>query len=76
MKPVRLEPTLENLALAVDLFCASIETKTLPSINSPCHHMVRWLVDDNGTKTSRKKTRLKHRKPKVDWMDEVTEIEL
>jgi len=72
MKPVRLEPTLENLALAVDLFCASIETGTLPSINSPCHHMARWLVDDSGMKTSRKRTRLKHRKPKVDWMDEAT----
>lgn len=64
MKPVRLEPTLENLTLAVDLFCASIETKTLPSINSPCHHMARWLVDDSGMKTNRKRTRLKHRKPK------------
>lgn len=64
MKPVRLEPTLENLALAVDLFCASIETGTLPSIDSPYHHMARWLVDDFGMKTSRKRTRLKHRKPK------------
>jgi hypothetical protein len=75
MKPVRLEPTPENLALAVDLFCASIETGTLPGINSPCHHMARWLVDDSGMKTSRKRTRLKCRKPKVDWMDEVTKIE-
>ena len=64
MKPVRLEPTLENLALAVDLFCASIETGTLPSIDSPCHHMARWLVDDSGMKIARKRTRLKHRKPK------------
>jgi hypothetical protein len=64
MNPIRLEPTPENLALAADLFCASIETKTLPSINSPFHHMVRWLVDDSGMKTGRKKTRLKHRKPK------------
>lgn len=67
MKPVRLEPTLENLALAVDLFCACVETRTLPSANSPYHHMARWLVDDSGWKSQRKKTRLKHRKPKVDW---------
>ena len=72
MKPIRLEPTLENFVVMTDLLCACIESGLVPDINSPCHHMARWLVDDSGMKTSRKRTRLKHRKPKVDWMDEPT----
>lgn len=60
---VRLRPTKGNLVVMVDLLCALIETGIMPSINSPLHHTARWLVDDSGHKPSRRRTRLKHRKP-------------
>ncbi len=61
---VRIKPTPENLALMVDIFCASIESGILPAVNSPVHHAARWLVDDSGHKHKRIRTRLKHLKPK------------
>lgn len=60
---VRLPPTPENLALMVDILCAAIETRTLPAVNSPCHHTARWLVDDSSHKPKRQRTRLQYRKP-------------
>ena len=60
---VRLRPTKDNLALMVDMFCAMIEARSLPVINSPAHHAARWLVNDSGLKSKRRRTRLKHRKP-------------
>jgi hypothetical protein len=63
---VRLQPTRDNLVIMVDLFCAIIETQIMPSVNSPLHHTARWLVDDYcGHKPKRKRTRLKHRKPRA-----------
>jgi hypothetical protein len=64
MKNVRLTPNRKAFLAMLDLFCAVTETRLLPAVNSPLHHTLRWLVDDAGHKSRRRKTRLKHRKPR------------
>ena len=56
----------EEYVLMVDVFCACIETKTLPAINSPCHLKAREFVDKSGFKFKRKRTPL----PKVKEVKE------
>jgi len=66
MKPfaARLEPTRENFLVMLDLLCALIEAGIIPAKNSPLHHSARWLVDDAGHKSNRRKTRLSKNKPR------------
>lgn len=61
----RLDPTPENMALMIDTFCAGIEHGIWPVPNSEVHHMARWLVADSGFQFRRKRTRLKHRRPRI-----------
>jgi hypothetical protein len=49
---------LHDVALMVDMFCACIETRTLPAIGSPCHRKARQLVDSSGLNSDRVKTSL------------------
>jgi len=61
----RIQPTRENLTLMLDMMCSFIETKTIPSPDSPFHHTMRWMVDDSGyQKPRRKRIKLSLRKPR------------
>lgn len=49
----------------LDMMCAFIETKAIPSPDSPFHHTMRWMVDDSGyQKPRRKRIKLSLRKPR------------
>lgn len=52
-------PTYHELSLMVDIFCACIETRTLPTHSSPCHHEARDMVRRSGFEFKRHRTRLK-----------------
>ena len=47
-----------DLVLMIDVFCACIETGTLPKHGSPCHRLARRLVKDSGRQPKRKRKRL------------------
>lgn len=48
----------KDLILACDLFAASIETQTMPAINSPLHQLLRKLVNESGWIPKRERTNL------------------
>ena len=48
----------EAMALMVDIFCACIETKTLPAFGSECHRKARNLVAISGYNFKRRRKRL------------------
>jgi hypothetical protein len=49
---------LREMVLAVDVFCACIETGLFPTHGSPCHRKARELVDKSGCKPVRHRRRL------------------
>jgi hypothetical protein len=51
----------DDLVLMVDVFAACIESGTFPAHGSPCHRLMRKMVDESGMKPKRKRRRL----PKV-----------
>ena len=47
-----------ELVVMVDIFCACIETRVLPSVSSKCHQWARELVELSGRMPVRKRVRL------------------
>ena len=51
-------PQYRDLVLFVDMFCASVESGMIPMIGSPCHRMMRNMVDESGCRPVRRRMRL------------------